>query len=220
VGAQRVLHVWLQTHITKQQAAHSAITRTTRHTHTGLRYHPEHHVRVLAAETFGFLLRTAKPRKAVRSGLRAVLAEAAVRSSARRTHGAGLLVAEALLGPEHGLHSRAGAVLGLLLQDDILAAADFGAAAGKAAAAAAADTAGDAAAEQQAAGTPAALNGVLRVEGWCHMRHVRRHTRLPLRWPCASLTRCHTSHTLSHTLSHTHTHMTPHEQACRTRSFV
>jgi hypothetical protein len=39
-----------------------------------LRYHPEHHVRCLAAETFGFLLRTA-PRKSLRAGMRALLAE-------------------------------------------------------------------------------------------------------------------------------------------------
>lgn len=39
-----------------------------------LRYHHEHHVRCLAAETFGFLLRAA-PRKSLRAGMRALLAE-------------------------------------------------------------------------------------------------------------------------------------------------
>jgi hypothetical protein len=39
-----------------------------------LRYHPEHHVRSLAAETFGFLLRVAS-RKSLRAGMRALLAE-------------------------------------------------------------------------------------------------------------------------------------------------
>lgn len=39
-----------------------------------LRYHHEHHVRCLAAETFGFLLRAA-PRKSLRTGMRALLAE-------------------------------------------------------------------------------------------------------------------------------------------------
>jgi hypothetical protein len=82
----------------------------------GLRYHPEHHVRVLAAEAFGFLLRAAKPRRALRAGLRALLAEAAVRPRPERLHGAGLLCAEAVLGPEHGLHSRTPVLLGLLLQ--------------------------------------------------------------------------------------------------------
>lgn len=86
-------------------------------------------MRCLAAETFGFLLRHAAPKHA-RAGLRALLAEHAVRPSAARAHGAGLLVAEGVLGVEHGLHSRAPALLGLLLQEGLLSPADFGAATG------------------------------------------------------------------------------------------
>jgi len=48
-------------------------------------------------------------------------------------------VAESVLGPEHGLHSKAPGVLALLLQEDLLTPQDFGAAADKAAAAATAD---------------------------------------------------------------------------------
>jgi U3 small nucleolar RNA-associated protein 20 len=72
---------------------------------TGLRYHSERHVRCLAAETFGFLLRAASP-KQQRQALRAVLAEHAVKPTAARCHGGGLLAAEAVLGVEHGLHSK------------------------------------------------------------------------------------------------------------------
>ena len=120
----------LSKHITTTtSSAAAALPATLKHT-AGLRYHPEHHVRCLAAETFGFLLRTA-PRKALRAGMRALLAEHAVRPSRVRAHGAGLMIAEAVLGPEHGLHSRTGAVLSLLLDEQLLSVADFGAAAQK-----------------------------------------------------------------------------------------
>jgi hypothetical protein len=66
----------------------------------------------------------------------------AVNPSQERAHGAGLLVAESVLGPEHSLHSKAAAVLTLLLQEDLLSPEDFGAAAAAdKAAAAAAETA-------------------------------------------------------------------------------
>jgi hypothetical protein len=65
-----------------------------------------------------------------------------VNPSEERAHGAGLLVAESVLGPEHSLHSKAASVLTLLLQEDLISPQDFGAAAAdKAAAAAAADKA-------------------------------------------------------------------------------
>lgn len=60
----------------------------------------------------------------------------AVNPTPERAHGAGLLVAEAVLGPEHSLHSKAASVLVLLLQEDLLTPQEFGTAAagGKAAA--------------------------------------------------------------------------------------
>jgi hypothetical protein len=82
-------------------------------------------VRALAAETLGFLFRQASD-KQLKAGARSLLAEQAVRPCAERTHGAGLLLAEAVLGPSHGLHSRAPAVLRLLLQEDVLKPSDFG----------------------------------------------------------------------------------------------
>lgn len=48
-----------------------------------------------------------------------------MKPSEARTHGAGLLLAEALVGISHGLHSRAAAVLPLMLQEDILAPSDL-----------------------------------------------------------------------------------------------
>lgn len=90
-------------------------------------------MRCLAAETLGFLLRQASA-KQLRVGLRALLGEAAVKPSAERAHGAGLLVAEAVLGVEHGLHSRAPGLVQLLLQEDLLQPEDFGAGAAGAAA--------------------------------------------------------------------------------------
>ncbi len=49
----------------------------------------------------------------------------ALRPTEERTHGAGLLLAEAVLGVSNGLHSKATAVLGLLLQQDLLQPEDF-----------------------------------------------------------------------------------------------
>lgn len=89
-----------------------------------LRYHRARHVRLLAAQTFGFLLRHATPQLA-RSAVRTVLADAAVRPSVARLEGAGLLVAEAAAGVSNSLHSRGPALLALLLQQDILSASDF-----------------------------------------------------------------------------------------------
>ena len=48
-----------------------------------------------------------------------------MRPTEARTHGAGLLLAESLLGINHTLHSRAAAVLPLMLQEDILTPADL-----------------------------------------------------------------------------------------------
>ena len=62
---------------------------------------------------------------AIRVGVKAVLAEAAARPSDERLHAAGALLAEAALGVSHGLHSRASAVLGQMLREDILRPQDF-----------------------------------------------------------------------------------------------
>ena len=48
-----------------------------------------------------------------------------MRPSEARTHGAGLLLAESLVGINHGLHSRAAALLPLMLQEDILSTTDL-----------------------------------------------------------------------------------------------
>lgn len=58
-------------------------------------------------------------------GIKAALAEAVGRPSDARVHAAGALLAEAVTGVSHGLHSRAAAVLGPLLRDDILRPEDF-----------------------------------------------------------------------------------------------
>ncbi|EFN57812.1 hypothetical protein CHLNCDRAFT_51116 [Chlorella variabilis] len=89
-----------------------------------LRHHRAEHVRALAAEALGFLFRHASA-PAIRVGVKAVLAEAAARPSDERLHAAGALLAEAALGVSHGLHSRASAVLGQMLREDILRPQDF-----------------------------------------------------------------------------------------------
>jgi len=89
-----------------------------------LRYHGAYHVRSLAAESFGFLLRHANS-TAARAAVRAVLADAAIRPSIARINGAGLLIAETVSGVSNGLHSRGTALLQLLLQEDILSQKDF-----------------------------------------------------------------------------------------------
>ena len=48
-----------------------------------------------------------------------------MRPTEARTHGAGLLLAESLIGINHRLHSRAAAVVPLMLQEDILTPADL-----------------------------------------------------------------------------------------------
>ncbi|GFR52620.1 hypothetical protein Agub_g15136, partial [Astrephomene gubernaculifera] len=85
-----------------------------------LRYHSADYVRQFAAQAVGFLLRSAPSAGALRAGVRAVLAEQAARPTEERTDGAGLVLAEAVLGVSHGLHSRAPQLLQLLLQEDLL----------------------------------------------------------------------------------------------------
>ncbi|GIL90427.1 hypothetical protein Vretifemale_18037, partial [Volvox reticuliferus] len=90
-----------------------------------LRYYHADYVRQFAAQAAGYLLRSAPSAAALRSGVRAVLAEQAVRPTPERTDGAGLVLAEAVLGVSHGLHSRAQQVLQLLLKEDLLQPSDL-----------------------------------------------------------------------------------------------
>ncbi|EFJ49017.1 hypothetical protein VOLCADRAFT_104545 [Volvox carteri f. nagariensis] len=90
-----------------------------------LRYHHADYVRQFAAQAVGFLLRSAPNAAALRSGVRAVLAEQAVRPTPERIDGAGLLLAESVLGVSHGLHSRAPQVLQLLFKEDLLQPGDL-----------------------------------------------------------------------------------------------
>lgn len=94
-------------------------------------------------------MRSASP-ASLRAGVRALLAEQASRPSDEKTHGAGLLLAESILGVSHGLHSRAPAVLQLALQEDLLQPEDLTQGSRKSAAAAAAVA---------AAAAPAVLEG-------------------------------------------------------------
>lgn len=90
----------------------------------GLRLHAAPHVRDLAARALGFLLRHAPP-AALRAALRHALGEAVRSPTPERLDGAGALAAEAVTGVGQGLHSRAGAVLGLLLGQELLRPQDF-----------------------------------------------------------------------------------------------
>ncbi|KAG2487780.1 hypothetical protein HYH03_013624 [Edaphochlamys debaryana] len=133
-----------------------------------LRHHSSDHVRQFAAQAAGFLLRSAPSTPALRAGVRAALAEQAARPSPERTDATGLLLAEAVLGVKHGLHSRAPAVLGLLLREDLIAPEELTPAAAAAAAAAAARqqpaAAGAEAAEAEAGQPPAAAVAVVAAQ--------------------------------------------------------
>ncbi|PRW58885.1 small subunit processome component 20-like protein [Chlorella sorokiniana] len=89
-----------------------------------LRHHRAEHVRALAAESLGFLFRQASG-PAIRVGVKAALAEAVTRPTDERVHAAGALLAEAVTGVSHGLHSRAAAVLGPVLREGVLRPDDF-----------------------------------------------------------------------------------------------
>lgn len=62
---------------------------------------------------------------AIRVGVKAALAEAVTRPTDERVHAAGALLAEAVTGVSHGLHSRAAAVLGPVLREGVLRPDDF-----------------------------------------------------------------------------------------------
>lgn len=79
---------------------------------------------MLAAQSFGYLLRNASP-AASKTAVRSVLADVIVQPSIARTHGAGLLFAEAMKGVQHGLHSKGSAFLSMILQQDIIILDDF-----------------------------------------------------------------------------------------------
>ena len=52
-------------------------------------------------------------------------AEVAAHPTEERIGGAGWLIAQSIVGPRHGLHSRAGAILALALQEDLLELSDL-----------------------------------------------------------------------------------------------
>ncbi|CAG9460436.1 unnamed protein product [Pedinophyceae sp. YPF-701] len=89
-----------------------------------LRYSKVDHVRSFAAEALGYLVRTA-PHGAVAAAVRAVLVEHAAMPTTDRTDGAGALLAEAVCGAANGLHSRAPALLALLLAADPISVKHF-----------------------------------------------------------------------------------------------
>jgi U3 small nucleolar RNA-associated protein 20 len=96
-----------------------------------LRHHRSTHVRALAAQALGHLLRHAQP-QAASAAAKATVAEAVTRPTEARVEGAGLLLAAAVAGTSHSLHSRAPALLAPLLKGDLLSAADFKASGSKA----------------------------------------------------------------------------------------
>ncbi|GLI63747.1 hypothetical protein VaNZ11_006820, partial [Volvox africanus] len=87
-------------------------------------YHADY-VRQFAAQAVGYLLRSAPSAAALRSGVKAALAEQAAKPTPERTDGAGLVLAEAVVGVSQGLHSRAQQVLQLLLKEDLLQPSDL-----------------------------------------------------------------------------------------------
>ena len=89
-----------------------------------LRHHSIDYVRVLAAQSLSYLLRQA-PYVSAKSGLKALVAEAVTKPTLARVEGAGFLIAEAATGVSNGLHSRAVAILDILLQPDVLKSDDF-----------------------------------------------------------------------------------------------
>jgi hypothetical protein len=70
-------------------------------------------------QAFGYLLRKL-PEKSLPETVRHVLAESAATASKGRVHGAAYLLAESILGPAHGLHSCATAVLDAVLAQGLL----------------------------------------------------------------------------------------------------
>ena len=79
-----------------------------------LRYADSRYVRCFAAQVLGFLLRKAQTEE-LKTIVVEVLMEVVIKSTEFRVHGAGLLLAEAVLGPQNGLHSRSAVLLRLLL---------------------------------------------------------------------------------------------------------
>lgn len=76
----------------------------------GPRSHTPRHLQV-----FGFLVRKA-PSKRLRPLVVAIVAEGVATGDPARTHGAATVLAESLLAPRHGLHSRSEEVLSALLE--------------------------------------------------------------------------------------------------------
>lgn len=88
-----------------------------------LRYYPASYIRALTAQSVGLLFRHA-PSKHLAAAVKAVAMEAALRPTAR-TNAAGQLLATAVHGISHGLHSRVSDVWRLLLRADLLRPSAF-----------------------------------------------------------------------------------------------
>ena len=65
------------------------------------------------------------PSSAARAGARALFAEFSARPTSARKDGAGLLIAEACVVVGHRLHSKAGKLLRLAFQEDLLDSAEL-----------------------------------------------------------------------------------------------
>eukprot|EP00850_Spirogloea_muscicola_P013633 SM000093S24444 [mRNA] locus=s93:494111:510484:+ [translate_table: standard] len=84
-----------------------------------LRFHKEKHIRLFVAEAVAYLLRQAPLKQLIR-GVRRLLREAEVSSSPHKISGCAAVLAHTLQGPSHGLHSRSGPLLHLLLDKSTL----------------------------------------------------------------------------------------------------
>eukprot|EP00850_Spirogloea_muscicola_P011766 SM000074S21676 [mRNA] locus=s74:346390:362774:- [translate_table: standard] len=84
-----------------------------------LRFHKEKHIRLFVAEAIAYLLRQAPLKQLIR-GVRRLLREAEVSSSQHKISGCAAILAHTLQGPSHGLHSRSGPLLHLLLDKSTL----------------------------------------------------------------------------------------------------
>eukprot|EP00850_Spirogloea_muscicola_P021570 SM000254S08796 [mRNA] locus=s254:122773:139016:- [translate_table: standard] len=84
-----------------------------------LRFHKEKHIRLFVAEAVAYLLRQAPLKQLIR-GIRRLLREAEVSTSQHKISGCAAVLAHTLQGPSHGLHSRSGPLLHLLLDKSTL----------------------------------------------------------------------------------------------------
>jgi len=89
-----------------------------------LRHHAAPHVRALAAQSIGFLIRQA-PSAMSRPAIKATAAEAVTKPTPERIQASGLLIAEAAIGIGNGLHSKANSLLTPLFRANAMKPSDF-----------------------------------------------------------------------------------------------